>query len=113
LAGRRARPGDAREGEVRAAMPSIFTAMTPEARRDQRDAYRQFVAARDGAVDVARRRLARREEKMRDYLAPVSAPRPLDRSLFDAQYASYDPRRQTPPEMLLLLSLVKINAAEA
>jgi hypothetical protein len=94
-------------------MPSIFTALTPEARRDQRDAYREFVAVRDGAVDVTRRRLARREAKMRDYLTPVSAPRPLDRPLFEAQYASYDPQRTTPPEMLLLLSLVKINAAEA
>jgi hypothetical protein len=37
----------------------------------------------------------------------------IDRALFELQYRRFDPRRATPPEMLLLLALVKVNAAEA
>jgi hypothetical protein len=37
----------------------------------------------------------------------------MDRSLFDAQYASFNPAVQTPPEILLLIALVKVNAVES
>src|SRR5882672_11097983 len=94
-------------------MNSVFTALPVDARREQRLAYRNFLEARDGAVDIERRTLSRREEGMQRYLTPTSSPRELDRDLFDEQYARYDPRREMPREMLLLLALVKINAAEA
>jgi hypothetical protein len=94
-------------------MDSTFTALPPEARREQRLAYRKLLADRDGEVDIERRTLTRREAKMSHYCAPVDDPRPLDRALFDAQYTQYDRRIETAPEMLLLLSLVKVNAAEA
>jgi hypothetical protein len=94
-------------------MKTVFSALPRDARRDQRLAYRDFLAARDGAVDVERRTLSRREASMQRYLTPVSNTRPIDQSLFDEQYARHDPRRQISPEMLLLLSLVKVNAAEA
>ena len=94
-------------------MNSVFSALPIDARREQRLAYRDFLAARDGTVDVERRTLSRREESMGHFLRPASSTREIDRALFDAQYAHYDARRETPPEVLLLLALVKINAAEA
>jgi hypothetical protein len=94
-------------------MTSVFSPLPLDARTEQRLAYRSFLAARDGALDVEHRKLARREEAMHRYLAPLAETRAIDRDLFDAQYVDYDPRRPTPPEVVLLLTLVKINAAEA
>jgi hypothetical protein len=94
-------------------MRSVFSALSSDARREQRLAYRQFLAVRDGAMDVERRTLSHREAKMRHFLKPSPSPRPLDRTLFDAQYSEFDRRRETPQEALLLLALVKINAAES
>jgi hypothetical protein len=37
----------------------------------------------------------------------------MDRDLFATQYASFDPKVEMAPELLLLLALTKINAAEA
>src|SRR5689334_2069724 len=39
--------------------------------------------------------------------------RPIDTKLFHEQYEAFDARRETPRELLLLLALTKINAAEA
>jgi hypothetical protein len=94
-------------------MSSAFSALPVEARREQRLAYRSFLEARDGAVDVERRTLSRREERMHRFLTPAASTREIDRALFDEQYARYDARRETSREVLLLLALVKINAAEA
>jgi hypothetical protein len=94
-------------------MLDLFSPVPPEARRENLGAYRQFLAARDGDVDPENRTLTRREEKMQDYLSPVSNPRPLDRALFDRQYADFDPRVETSEEMLLLLAMVKTNALES
>jgi hypothetical protein len=94
-------------------MSSVFSALPADARSEQRLAYRAFLAARDGTVDVERRTLSRREETVQKYLAPTAPAREIDRALFDQQYASYDPKRPMSREMLLLLALVKVNAAEA
>jgi hypothetical protein len=94
-------------------MLDLFSPLPPEARRENLGAYRQFLAARDGDVDPEQRTLTRREEKMQDFLGPVANPRPVDRALFDKQYAGFDSRVETPEEMLLLLALVKTNAVEA
>lgn len=94
-------------------MNSVFSSLSVEARREQRAAYRGFLAARDGSVDIDRRTLSRREETMQRYLAPAGSTREIDQTLFDEQYARYDVRRAMSREMLLLLALVKINAAEA
>ncbi len=94
-------------------MNSVFSPLSLDARREQRLAYRDFLEARDGAVDAERRTLSRREESMQRYLTPASCARELDQVLFEEQYARYDPRREMSREMLLLLALVKINAAEA
>jgi hypothetical protein len=89
-----------------------FTHVPEVARAEYRASYRQYLAERDGVLDPDRRQLSKREDRMRQ-LEGVAASRSLDRSLFDAQYAAFDPRRTTSPEMLLLLALVKVNAAEA
>jgi hypothetical protein len=94
-------------------MLDLFSPLPPEARRENLGAYRRFLAARDGDVDAEKRTLTRREEKMQAFLGPISNPRPLDRALFDRQYGGFDPRVDTPEEMLLLLALVKTNAVEA
>jgi hypothetical protein len=94
-------------------MVDLFSPLTPEARRENRAAYQSFLTARDGVVDVERRTLTRREEGMARYTRPLSRVREIDRALFDAQYASFDPKVAMPQEMMLLMALVKVNAAES
>jgi hypothetical protein len=67
--------------------------------------------ARDGVVDLSRRTLSKREEDMARFL--VGGRREIDRALFERQYERFDAKRTTSPEALLLLALVKVNAAEA
>jgi hypothetical protein len=73
--------------------------------------YRAYLQARDGLVDATNRTLSKREEGMRRFL--VAGDRWMDRELFALQYERFDPKRDTSPETLLLLALVKVNAAEA
>jgi hypothetical protein len=94
-------------------MLNIFRPMPVEARRENRAAYQQFLRARDGLLDMEKRTLSLREEAMARYEKPLSRLREIDRDLFDAQYSRYDRALATPPEALLLLALVKVNAAEA
>jgi hypothetical protein len=94
-------------------MLDIFAPMKSAARQEQRLAYRKFLADRDGVADVQQRTLSRREQSMTRWLRPLAVTRELDGALFDAQYENFDPTRPTPPEMLLLITLVKVNAAEA
>jgi hypothetical protein len=107
---RAASPIHKKEGPT---MLDIFSPLPHEARLENRAAYTRFIAARDGVVDLEKRTLSRREEGMARYAKALSPLRPMDRKLFDAQYASFDPRVAMPPEMLLLLALVKVNAAES
>ena len=94
-------------------MIDVFEPMSPDAQRDQRAAYRAFVIERDGTADFEQRTLARRELSMERFTRPPARMRELDRRLFDAQYAQYDTKHETPVEMTLLLALLKINASEA
>jgi hypothetical protein len=94
-------------------MPDLFVALSPAARREQRASYYQFLLARDGALDVEKRTLSHREEGMVRYSKALPSVRQLDRKLFEDQYAAFDASIPTPPEVLLLLALVKVNAAEA
>src|SRR5947209_3958121 len=91
----------------------IFRPVPPQARRENLAAYQRFLAERDGAMDIEKRQLSRREERMVRYERPLSRIREIDRALFAAQYASFNPKVETPPELLFLIALVKINAAEA
>jgi hypothetical protein len=94
-------------------MLDIFKPLPLPDRRANLAAYQKFLVDRDGAVDVEKRQLSRREERMTRYERPLSRIREIDRELFTAQYASFNAKVETPPEALLLVSLVKINAAEA
>jgi hypothetical protein len=76
-------------------MVDLFRPMGPEAQREQRRCYRQFLADRDGTPDVAARTLSHREERLTRFLHPVLAPRELDRGLFDAPYARFDASRRS------------------
>jgi hypothetical protein len=91
----------------------IFRPIPAEARREHLAAYQQFLTARDGVMDLEKRQLSRREEGMLRYERPLSQIREIDRDLFAAQYESFDEKAAMSPELLLLLALVKINAAEA
>jgi hypothetical protein len=94
-------------------MIDIFRPLPPEARRENLAAYQKFLADRDGAIDLEKLQLERREEGMTRYEKPLSRIRDIDHDLFDAQYRSFDAKVATPPETLLLVALVKVNAAEA
>jgi hypothetical protein len=91
----------------------VFRPVAPEARRENLAAYQQFLAARDGTIDLEKRQLSRREEGMLRFERPLSRIREIDRELFAKQYDSFDRRAEMSPEFLLLLTLVKINGAEA
>jgi hypothetical protein len=94
-------------------MLDIFKPVPLADRRANLAAYQKFLADRDGVMDVEKRRLSRREERMARYERPLPRIREMDRELFTAQYASFNPKIETPPEVLLLVALVKVNAAEA
>jgi len=94
-------------------MIDTFSAMPTEVRQDQRKRYRAFLAERDGDVDFDRKTLTRREARMAKYELPLPRLRSMNEQTFALQYGSYDPTRRSTPEMLLLLALVKVNAAEA
>lgn len=94
-------------------MLNVFSPMKPATRPAQRLAYRSFLAERDGVLDVERRTLSRREESLGRFLRPLAAERELDRAVFSAQYERFDPARRTSLEALLIVTLVKVNAAEA
>jgi hypothetical protein len=91
----------------------MFRPLPSEARKESLAAYQQFLVARDGVMDLEKRQLSHREERMARYERPLSRIRDMDRELFNAQYDSFDPKVAMPPELLLLAALVKINAAEA
>jgi hypothetical protein len=91
----------------------IFRPIPHQARRENLAAYQRFLADRDGIMDLENRQLSRREERMLRYEKPLSRIREIDRELFATQYESFDSKIETPPELLLLIALVKVNAAEA
>src|SRR4051794_1629381 len=94
-------------------MPKVFTAIPKDERRGQLAAYRQYLHERDGVLDLDRLTLPRREARMAQFTKPLARVREIDRSLFDRHCARFDAGLDTSPELLLLLSLVKVNAAEA
>jgi hypothetical protein len=94
-------------------MLDVFSPLSADAKRDQRQAYRAFLAERDGLLDIPQRTLSRREEGMARYERAPARVREIDRGLFEQQYASFDPKRAMPRDSALLLALIKANAAEA
>jgi hypothetical protein len=93
---------------------NIIAPVAPHSRQAQLAAYQQYLLERDGEPDYERKLFAKRESVLARYAAsPVRFPGELDWALFDAQCARFDPAKPTPPELLLLLTFVKINGMEA
>ena len=60
----------------------IFRAVPREVRRENLAAYQTFLVDRDGVMDLEKRQLSRREERMGRYERPLSRIREIDRELF-------------------------------
>jgi hypothetical protein len=73
-----------------------------------------YLDGRDGPLLADGNTLTFREDSMRRLRAQkVRWQGPVDRELFGQQYTRFSPKRETPDELLLLLSFVKINSHEA
>lgn len=94
-------------------MFDLFAAAPADLRRVRLKEYREFLVARDGDMNVQAGTLSRREAAVRRYETPPSDLRAMDEAEFRKQYTKLDKRKSLPKEMLLLLALVKVNAAEA
>jgi hypothetical protein len=91
-----------------------FRAIPAAERAEKLAMYEQFLRERDGQPDYDRMTLTHREAAMQRYERPAAIfSRPIDRKLFDDQYRQFDAARETPKELLLVLALTKVNAAEA
>jgi hypothetical protein len=76
-------------------------------------AYLAFLVARDGAPDMARHTLARREELFERLAgAPLRSRRGLDHACFDRNLARRRPEAGLDRRMLWLLATAKANQAE-
>jgi hypothetical protein len=95
-------------------VPALFDPPPRASILEKLEAYAAYLADRDGSPDFTRRTLSRREERIAAYeSAGACFDGPFDAVLFDRQHRRYDVAVETPPEMLLLLCFVKINANEA
>jgi hypothetical protein len=75
--------------------------------------YHHYLVERDGELNLEERTLSRREASMQRYETPPKVFRDMDPVEFRKQYIKFDAGESLPDEMLLLLALVKVNAAEA
>ena len=92
----------------------IFHPLSDLEREEKLRAFGEFLKARDGAPDLAKRTLSGREEQLQRFQkAQALYPGVVNRALFEAQYRRFDKRIPTPKEMLLLLTFVKFNNTEA
>jgi hypothetical protein len=93
-------------------MLNAFDLIPAEARKGHLDSYREFLDRRDGDLDLGTRTLSNRERTMARFenIAPKAS---LDPAEFKERYQRFDRTRETSAEMMLLLALVKVNAAEA
>jgi len=94
-------------------MLDLFASAPKDLRRARLAEYREYLVERDGEMNIEQRTLARREATTGRYETPPAATREMDEAEFRKQYVSFDRQKTHSPEMLLLLSLVKVNSAEA
>lgn len=94
-------------------MFDLFAAAPKDLRRARLQEYRQYLVDRDGEMNLEERTLSRRESAIQRYESPPAIVREMDEAEFRKQYIAFDKRKPLAPEMLLLLSLVKVNSAEA
>jgi len=94
-------------------MRDLFAAAPKNVREAQLREYAQYLEERDGELNLNERTLAKREVTIKKYETPPAVTLPMDEAQFRAQYRRFDKRNLPSQEMLLLLSLVKVNSAEA
>jgi hypothetical protein len=94
-------------------MNDLFAAAPKDLRAARLREYHQYLVERDGELDLKTRSLSRRELSIKRYETAPATTRDMDPAEFRQQYAAFDKRKAHSPEMLLLLSLVKVNGAEA
>jgi hypothetical protein len=95
-------------------IPPLFQPIAAGQRAEGLRAYLAFLADRNGQPDFERRTLSRREQVMARYHAsPVRFRGPIDEELLQRQLERFDRTVATPPELLLLVVYLKLNAAEA
>lgn len=94
-------------------MLDLFASSPQDLRRARLAEYRQYLIERDGEMNLEERTLSRREATTGRYETPPATTREMDEKEFRKQYVAFDKKKATSPEMLLLLSLVKVNSAEA
>jgi hypothetical protein len=94
-------------------MNDLFAAAPKDLRAARLREYHQYLVERDGELDVKARSLSRRELSITRYETAPATTRDMNAAEFRQQYLAFDKRKPHSPEMLLLLSLVKVNGAEA
>jgi hypothetical protein len=93
-------------------MHDLFAAAPKDLQHARLQEYEQYLRARDGELNLEARTLAKRETSIARFeSAPAS--REMDAATFRRQYVRFDRRHPPDEEMMLLLTLVKVNAAEA
>lgn len=94
-------------------MRDLFQAVSKDRRTGKLNEYGHYLVERDGDLDLAAGTLSKREDMIKKHETPPAVTAAMDEALFRQQYESFDKRKRMDPEMLLLLSLVKVNSAEA
>ena len=94
-------------------MLDVFAPISKDLRRAKLREYGQYLVERDGELNIDARTLSKREASVAMFETAPERVRDIDRVRFDQLYRRFDARNLPDEEMLLLLSLVKVNAAEA
>jgi len=94
-------------------MLDLFAAAPPNVRRARLEEYHHYLVERDGEMNLDERTLSRREVSMKKYERPPRAIRNMDSDEFRRQYLKFEAGKALPSELVLLLALVKVNAAES
>lgn len=94
-------------------MLDLFAPTPKDVRQARLREYHDYLVDRDGELNLNERTLSKRETLIANYESQPAAARALDEAEFRRQYVAFDKRKTHDPELLLLLSLVKVNSAEA
>src|SRR5262245_17916796 len=94
-------------------MRDLFAAAPHDLRKARLNDYAHYLVERDGELNLEARTLSKREQTIARYETPPAVTEVMDEAEFRAQYRAFDRKNPPNPEMLLLLALVKVNAAEA
>jgi hypothetical protein len=91
----------------------MFTPIPKDLRQAKLREYGHYLIERDGELNIDARTLSKREPAIAKFETAPARVRDIDRAEFAKQYRAFDKQARLSDEMLLLLSLVKVNAAEA